>query len=62
MARGERVTSVAPNVGYESPGAFAALFRKITGHSPAAYIKLCSERDILRICKQSICQEKNYEL
>lgn len=62
LARGERVTSVARNVGYESPGAFAALFRKITGHSPAAYIKFCSERNILRICEQSICQEKNYEL
>lgn len=45
LARGEAVTSVAFDVGYESPGAFAAIFRKITGHSPAAYMKLCRSSD-----------------
>lgn len=45
LARGEAVTSVALDVGYESPGAFAAIFRKITGHSPAAYMKLCRSSD-----------------
>lgn len=33
-----------------------------SGGLPTAYIKLCSERNILRICEQSIYQEKNYEL
>jgi len=45
LARGEAVTSVALDVGYESPGAFAAIFRKITGHSPAAYMKICRSSD-----------------
>lgn len=45
LARGETVTSVALEVGYESPGAFSAIFRKITGHSPSAYMKLCRFSD-----------------
>ncbi|KXV57761.1 AraC family transcriptional regulator [Acetobacter senegalensis] len=41
LARGERVTSVAATVGYESLGAFATAFRKATGHSPSAYARHC---------------------
>jgi len=41
LARDESVTSVALSVGYESLGAFAAVFRKLTGLSPSDYCGLC---------------------
>ncbi|WP_284944421.1 AraC family transcriptional regulator [Acidisoma cladoniae] len=41
LARDEAVTSVALSVGYESLGAFAAVFRKLTGLSPSDYSGLC---------------------
>ncbi|WP_251864660.1 helix-turn-helix transcriptional regulator [Achromobacter sp. Marseille-Q4962] len=37
LARGERVLDVALELGYESPSAFAAMFRKATGETPSAY-------------------------
>ncbi len=41
LARAAPVMQVALNVGYESLGAFAATFRRLTGHSPSAYARLC---------------------
>jgi AraC-like DNA-binding protein/quercetin dioxygenase-like cupin family protein len=37
LARGEPVSRVARRVGYETPSAFVAAFRRITGITPAAY-------------------------
>jgi AraC-like DNA-binding protein/quercetin dioxygenase-like cupin family protein len=37
LARGEPVSRVAHRVGYETPSAFVAAFRRITGITPAAY-------------------------
>lgn len=41
LARGDHVTHVAAAVGYESLGAFAAVFKKNTGCSPSAYAQRC---------------------
>ena len=35
LARGERVLDVALDLGYESPSAFAAMFRKALGEPPS---------------------------
>ena len=35
--RGERVLDVALDLGYESPSAFAAMFRKALGEPPSAF-------------------------
>jgi AraC-like DNA-binding protein len=37
LARGEKVTNVAFDVGYESEAAFSRAFKKITGHSPGTW-------------------------
>ncbi|MDF3859203.1 helix-turn-helix domain-containing protein, partial [Achromobacter denitrificans] len=37
LARGERVLEVALDLGYESPSAFAAMFRKAVGEPPSAF-------------------------
>jgi len=37
LARGDRVLDVALDLGYESPSAFAAMFRKALGESPSAF-------------------------
>ena len=37
MAAGQPVTTVALDVGYESPSAFIAMFRRALGVSPARY-------------------------
>jgi AraC-like DNA-binding protein len=37
LALGEPVIDVALSVGYETPGAFSAMFRKFTGKTPAKY-------------------------
>jgi AraC-like DNA-binding protein len=39
LAGGEPVTSVAYAVGYDSPSAFIAMFRKATGESPGHFLK-----------------------
>jgi AraC-like DNA-binding protein len=41
LARSEPVTQVALSVGYESLGAFAATFRRLTGYSPSEYSRIC---------------------
>jgi AraC-like DNA-binding protein len=41
LARGDLVTEVALSVGYESLGAFASTFRRVTGYSPSAYARMC---------------------
>ncbi|MEJ1977271.1 MAG: AraC family transcriptional regulator [Acetobacteraceae bacterium] len=45
LARAEPVTEVALSVGYESLGAFAATFRRLTGYSPSAYSRMCRPED-----------------
>lgn len=37
LARGERVLDVALDLGYDSPSAFAAMFRKALGEPPSAF-------------------------
>ena len=37
LARGEQVLDVSLDLGYESPSAFAAMFRKALGESPSAF-------------------------
>jgi len=39
LAAGEAVTNVALDLGYETPGAFAAMFRKLMGTTPSAYFR-----------------------
>jgi AraC-like DNA-binding protein len=41
LARAEPVTKAALSVGYESLGAFAATFRRLTGYSPSEYSRMC---------------------
>ena len=42
LAVGEAVTSVALDLGYETPGAFAVMFRKLMGVTPSTYFRLPS--------------------
>lgn len=37
LLRGERVTTVALDLGYSSPAAFTAMFKQLVGEAPAAY-------------------------
>jgi AraC-like DNA-binding protein/quercetin dioxygenase-like cupin family protein len=46
LARGETIASVSLDLGYNSPSAFSAMFRKKLGASPASYIS-GAEREIL---------------
>lgn len=39
LAAGEAVTSVALDLGYETPGAFAAMFRRLMGTTPSRYFQ-----------------------
>ncbi len=39
LAAGDPVGAVARRVGYESPSAFVAAFRRETGSTPAAYFR-----------------------
>ncbi|HCL64581.1 MAG TPA: hypothetical protein DIC56_06985 [Rhizobium sp.] len=39
LARGEPVTNVALDVGYENISAFTTMFRRMLGSSPSAYLK-----------------------
>lgn len=45
LADGAPVVAVAKSLGYSSPGAFIALFRQVTGHTPAAYFRSIGQRD-----------------
>ena len=45
LARGESISSVALDLGYESPSAFSAMFRKTLGASPSSFV-LGDERTI----------------
>lgn len=38
LAEGESVSRVAARVGYATPSSFVAAFRRVTGHTPAAYV------------------------
>jgi len=39
LAREEPVTTVALDIGYDSPSAFIAMFRKALGRTPGQYFK-----------------------
>ncbi len=39
LSRGDSVTSIALDMGYESPSAFSAMFSKATGQPPSAYAR-----------------------
>lgn len=41
LGRGEPVTSVAFDMGYESPSAFITMFRKVLGKTPGQYLRAC---------------------
>ena len=43
MASGQSVTSVAYDVGYNSPSAFTAMFRRVFGVAPTAYLSMDME-------------------
>jgi transcriptional regulator GlxA family with amidase domain len=45
LAEGRPVASVAGHVGYATPSAFVAAFRRVTGHTPAAYFALAQAPD-----------------
>jgi AraC-like DNA-binding protein len=38
LAEGQAVTTVAYDLGYESPSAFIAMFRRNLGHTPGRYL------------------------
>ncbi|MFQ6748227.1 helix-turn-helix transcriptional regulator, partial [Bordetella pertussis] len=39
LSRGEQITAVALDLGYGSPGAFTAMFRRALGVSPREYFR-----------------------
>ncbi|MFC4296248.1 helix-turn-helix domain-containing protein [Novosphingobium tardum] len=45
LAEGQPVTTVAYDVGYESPSAFSAVFHRIFGMAPSAFIGLAPGQD-----------------
>jgi AraC-like DNA-binding protein len=45
LAAGEAVTSVALDVGYDSPSAFVSAFRKMFGTTPGRYFRLAPAKD-----------------
>jgi len=44
LARGEPVTSIALEVGYESPSAFIATFKSVLGTTPGSYFRPRGQR------------------
>lgn len=47
LGGGESVTTVAYDLGYHSPSAFVAMFRRALGTSPGRYLKVVSRNDSL---------------
>jgi AraC-like DNA-binding protein len=47
-APGESVTSVALDVGYDSPSAFTAMFRRELGAAPRRYLRWADQEIVLR--------------
>jgi AraC-like DNA-binding protein len=45
LARGEAVTSIALEVGYESPSAFVATFKSVLGTTPGRYYRARGDRE-----------------
>lgn len=45
LAEGQAVTAVAYDLGYDSPSAFIAMFRRTLGATPGRYLKPASESD-----------------
>jgi AraC-like DNA-binding protein len=48
LAAGEPVSNVARHVGYETPSAFVAAFRRETGLTPGAYFRPAPTAEVLR--------------
>ncbi|MDH3474798.1 MAG: helix-turn-helix transcriptional regulator [Rhodospirillales bacterium] len=44
LAEGQAVTTVALDLGYDSPSAFIAMFRRVLGTTPGRYVKPVSEK------------------
>lgn len=40
LAQGQSVTRIALDMGYESPAAFATMFRRVVGQPPSVYLKV----------------------
>lgn len=47
LGGGESVTTVAYDLGYHSPSAFVAMFRRALGTSPGRYLKMATRNDSL---------------
>ena len=48
LASGEPVTNVALDLGYESPSAFTAMFRRALGESPRNYLRWADQESAPR--------------
>ena len=48
LGAGESVTSVALDVGYDSPSAFTAMFRRELGAAPRRYLRWADQEIVLR--------------
>nr|WP_237534398.1 helix-turn-helix domain-containing protein [Streptomyces sp. SID3343] len=48
LAAGLPVSVVGRRVGYDSPSAFVAVFRRVTGRTPGHYVGLGSDVDAAR--------------
>ena len=48
LTTGEPVTNVALDLGYESPSAFTAMFRRAPGESPRNYLRWADQESTQR--------------
>ncbi|MCD6008998.1 MULTISPECIES: helix-turn-helix domain-containing protein [Halomonadaceae] len=46
LLAGSSVTRTALELGYESPGAFSSMFRKVLGQSPTAFVRAATRQAI----------------
>jgi transcriptional regulator, AraC family len=46
LAQGETVLTVALELGYDSPSAFSAMFRRVLGVTPANYFPAAEKRGL----------------
>ncbi|WP_239023650.1 helix-turn-helix domain-containing protein [Salinicola corii] len=45
LLAGSSVTRTALELGYDSPGAFSSMFRKVLGQSPTAFIRAATRQE-----------------